>query len=87
MVSFNSLTQSELQQILFQLEQALYNHQQWHNALIRTLVCRLSGYGDDLLPDAHKQCRFGQWYYWLYPKKNSESSRNNKYWYVTPSNA
>ncbi|WP_019216227.1 diguanylate cyclase [Legionella tunisiensis] len=63
MASLNSVTQNELQQVVFQLEQAIYNHQQWHNSLIRTLICRLPGDNNDLLPDAHKHCRFGQWYY------------------------
>lgn len=54
---------NELQQILAQLDQALYNHQQWHNDLIRTLACRLPCDKHDTIPDAHKECRFGQWYY------------------------
>lgn len=53
----------ELQQILTQLDQALYNHQQWHNDLMRTLTCRLPCDKHDTIPDAHKECRFGQWYY------------------------
>lgn len=53
----------ELQQILTQLDQALYNHQQWHNDLMRTLACRLPCNKHDIIPDAHRECRFGQWYY------------------------
>ncbi|MBI2791031.1 MAG: diguanylate cyclase [Gammaproteobacteria bacterium] len=59
----NQINHDELQQILAQLDQALYHHQQWHNAIIRILVCRLPCDKHDLRADAHKQCRFGQWYY------------------------
>lgn len=52
-----------LQSILAQLDQALYNHQQWHNALLRTLICRLEGDKHDMSAEAFKDCRFGQWYY------------------------
>ncbi|HFO0072980.1 TPA: diguanylate cyclase [Legionella pneumophila] len=68
MASFNSVSQNELQQIVSQLDQAIYNHQQWHNSLIRTLICRLPGDSNDLLFDAHTRCRFGQWYYSRIPK-------------------
>ena len=54
---------NELQQTLAQLDRALYNHQQWHNDLIRTMVCRLPCNKHDIIPEAHKECRFGQWYY------------------------
>ncbi|BBI99193.1 hypothetical protein FGKAn22_08860 [Ferrigenium kumadai] len=63
------VTRDELQGILAQLEQALYNHQQWHAALIRTLVCNLPGDRHDLNPEAHQECRFGQWYYGKVPEK------------------
>lgn len=59
----NQINHDELQQILAQLDQALYNHQQWHNAIIRILICRLPCDKHDLSADAHKECRFGQWYY------------------------
>ncbi len=63
------VTRDELQGILAQLEQALYNHQQWHAALIRTLVCKLPGDRHDISPEAHQECRFGQWYYGKVPEK------------------
>lgn len=68
MISFNLLTQKELQQILFELDQTLYNLSQWHNTLIRALIYRVPG-DNDLLPDAHKRCRFCQWYYHEIPKE------------------
>lgn len=58
-----NIDRNELQQMLLQLDQALNNHQQWYNNLIRTLVCRLPCDKHDILPEAHKECRFGQWYY------------------------
>lgn len=62
MISEN-MDRTELQQIMTQLDQALHNHQQWHNDLMRTLICRLPYDKHDAAPEAHKECRFGQWYY------------------------
>jgi diguanylate cyclase (GGDEF)-like protein len=68
-MQFDSLNREELQDVIFQLEQALYNHQQWYNSLIRSLICRLPPDRHDVSKDAHKECRFGQWYYGIAPKK------------------
>ncbi|KTD11039.1 regulatory protein (GGDEF, PAS, PAC domains) [Legionella gratiana] len=57
------LNREELQEFIFQFEQALYNHQQWYNSIIRSLVCRLPSDQHDISVNAHKECRFGQWYY------------------------
>lgn len=62
---FYSISRNDQQEIISQLEQALYNHRQWHSALIRTLICQLPPDKHDILPEAHKECRFGQWYYHL----------------------
>lgn len=59
----DSLDREKLQDIIFQLEQALYNHQQWYNSIIRSLICKLPSDRHDTNADAHKECRFGQWYY------------------------
>jgi diguanylate cyclase (GGDEF)-like protein len=59
----DSLNRTELQDCAFQLEQALYNHSQWYNLIIRSLICRLPADRHDLDANAHKECRFGQWYY------------------------
>ncbi len=59
----------ELQAALQQLEQAIYNHEQWHKELNRTLICRLPHDRRDVAADAHRQCRFGQWYYNFAPSK------------------
>lgn len=53
----------ELQSILRQLDQAIYNHEQWSKDIIRTIICRLPYDNRDVTDDAYLQCRFGQWYY------------------------
>lgn len=53
----------QLQTIIAQLDQAIYNHEQWHKGLLRTLIARLPPESSDLQLDAHHRCRFGQWYY------------------------
>lgn len=68
-MSLEYINREELQNILGQLEQALHNHVQWHNSLIRTLVCKLKGDINDTKPKAHHHCLFGQWYYEDAPKK------------------
>lgn len=57
-----NLTDLELQGAIAQLDQATYNHDQWHRGLLRVLVARLPPDDPDLVPDAHLRCRFGQWY-------------------------
>jgi diguanylate cyclase (GGDEF)-like protein len=56
-------SKEELQAALQQLDQALYNHEQWHNELTRTIICRLPYDPSDVAEDAHRQCRFGKWCY------------------------
>ena len=51
------------QAALQQLSQAEDSHQQWYRALIRGIVCHLPYDDRDVASDAHRQCRFGQWYY------------------------
>ena len=45
------------------LDQALFNHIQWTDALNVTLICHLRPDARDLEPHSHRDCRFGQWYY------------------------
>jgi diguanylate cyclase len=56
------LSVPQLQMAIAQLDQAIYNHEQWYKNLVRVLVVRLPPEGPDLMPDAHHRCRFGQWY-------------------------
>jgi diguanylate cyclase (GGDEF)-like protein len=53
----------ELDSILVQIDQAIDNHDQWYAQQVRTLICRLPPDKRDIDADAHKLCRFGQWYY------------------------
>ncbi|MHB1949829.1 MAG: diguanylate cyclase [Gammaproteobacteria bacterium] len=64
-----NISRDELQQVMSQLDQSIYNHQQWYNSLIRTLICRLQSDENDIHTEAHKKCRFGQWYFNHAPKK------------------
>jgi diguanylate cyclase (GGDEF)-like protein len=68
-MALDEVTRDELQGVIAQLKESLYNHQQWHGALIRTLVCKLPGDKHDTNPAAHTECRFGQWYYGKAPEK------------------
>ncbi len=68
-MALDEVTRDELQQIVTQLKQSLYNHQQWHSGLMRTLTCDLSPDQRDTNPNAHMECRMGQWYYSTAPEK------------------
>ena len=59
----------ELQTVLLQLDQAIYNHEQWSKGLDRTLICKSHCDQRDVSPEAHRQCQFGQWYYTYAPNK------------------
>ncbi len=59
----NSIEMHELQSTLQQLDQAIYNHEQWSKDLTRTIICRLPYDNRDVADDAYRHCRFGQWYY------------------------
>jgi len=68
-MALSEVTRDELQSVIAQLKEALYNHQQWYGALIRSLVCKQPGDKHDSSPTAHTECRFGQWYYGKAPEK------------------
>lgn len=57
------LSIAQLQAIVVQLDQALYIHEQWLKDLMRVVVVRIPPDAGDLLPDAHRRCRLGQWLY------------------------
>ena len=56
-------TPAELQVMISNLDQALYNHDRWHDALITTLMCRLPYDQHDVHDESFHRCRFGQWLY------------------------
>ncbi len=68
-MALHEVTRDELQAVIAQLKESLNNHQQWHGALIRTLVCGLPSDKHDTSDEAHTECRFGQWYYSKAPEK------------------
>lgn len=51
-----------LQKALEQLEQATLDHAAWRDRLLRVISGRLPCDPQDLAPDAHLRCLFGQWY-------------------------
>jgi len=63
------LSADHIESINRQLQQAIYNHQEWSRAIHRTMACCLPCDQRDVGEDAHRQCLFGQWYY-------GESSRH-----------
>lgn len=58
-----NLSEDQMRMALKELEQASYNHHQWAEALYGTLICRLTPDERDVGADAHRICRFGQWYF------------------------
>ena len=52
-----------LRTTLQQLQQAVHDHLEWYENLIRTIVCRLPCDPRELAEGTHHNCRFGQWYY------------------------
>lgn len=46
-----------------ELDQAYYNHERWAEMIHGTLICRLVPDQRDVDGNAHRLCRFGQWYY------------------------
>ena len=58
-----NMSDDQMRAALKELEQAAYNHEQWSEMLFSTLICRLTPDQRDVCGDAHRRCRFGQWYY------------------------
>lgn len=56
-----AISRSDIQNASTHLQQALYNHEQWAEALLRTIVCGLPYDSRDMAEDAHRHCRFGHW--------------------------
>ncbi|MBI4922692.1 MAG: diguanylate cyclase [Devosia nanyangense] len=53
----------QMRSALKELQQAVYNHEQWAENLHATLICHLPPDLRDTGTDAHRNCRFGQWFY------------------------
>src|ERR1035437_3948617 len=56
-------TPAELQVMISNVDQAIYNHDRWYDALISTLMCRLPYDQHDVHEESFRRCRFGQWLY------------------------
>lgn len=57
------MTRAEMVEAATALDQALYVHEQWCNAVYCALICRLRPDERDLSDSPHRRCSFGQWYY------------------------
>ena len=62
-MSIPSMSSEQLHAIVREFEQAVYHHERWAEKLVGTLVCRAPADPADLDAEAHRHCRFGQWYY------------------------
>ena len=56
-------TPSELQTLISNVDQAIYNHDRWYEGLIATLICHLPYDEHDVHDESFRRCRFGQWLY------------------------
>lgn len=56
-------TPAELQVLISNVDQAIYNHDRWYDALIATLMCHLPYDEHDVHDESFRHCRFGQWLY------------------------
>jgi diguanylate cyclase (GGDEF)-like protein len=56
-------TPTELQVLISNVDQAIYNHDRWYESLIATLMCHLPYDAHDVHEESFRRCRFGQWLY------------------------
>lgn len=54
---------SRLQRTVEQLQEAVRDHAEWLENLIRSVLCRLPPSQAELGHDAHRRCHLGEWYY------------------------
>ncbi len=57
------MSREQMRAAIVELDQALYNHELWSETLYAAIACRVPPDERDLAEDAHRNCRFGQWYY------------------------
>ncbi|MCJ7765575.1 MAG: diguanylate cyclase [Thiovulaceae bacterium] len=62
-----TMSRELLQSTLSELDQAVYDHDQRYKELMRSVVCKIPPDQHELSEDAHRNCRFGQWYYTMIP--------------------
>lgn len=62
-MSVSIIADEQLHAALRELKQAVYNHEQWTEMLLGALICRLAPDERDMSAEAHRRCRFGQWFF------------------------
>jgi diguanylate cyclase (GGDEF)-like protein len=62
-MGIETLSSRDLRAAVSELDLCFYNHEQWLDALMGTLICDLPPDARDLDRDSHHNCRLGQWYY------------------------
>ncbi len=65
---------NEILPLLRGLATGLINHSQWIKVLHRSLICNDEPDRCDLVNNAHRLCKFGQWYYNLTDSEMTENS-------------
>ncbi|MBT9584062.1 response regulator [bacterium] len=63
-----SVTRADLEEMLFQIEQAFGDHGKWYETIARTVICRSPFDPRETSDQAHRLCRFGGWYYGSVPE-------------------
>ncbi|TMP14272.1 diguanylate cyclase [Pseudoalteromonas sp. S2721] len=58
----SSLSNTQLEDVIAEIEQAMEWHQSWYKNLLRCLIADTPANEQDLADNAHNFCRFGQWF-------------------------
>lgn len=58
-----SVSPEELEQVLAIIDKAIQMHVQWHQDLVRTMLCKLPLPDSVAAMDAYRHCAFGTWFY------------------------
>ena len=58
----SSLSNTQLEDVIAEIEQAIEWHQSWYKNLLRCLIADTPANEQDLADNAHNFCRFGQWF-------------------------
>ncbi|RZD20397.1 diguanylate cyclase [Pseudoalteromonas sp. MEBiC 03485] len=58
----SSLSNTQLEDVIGEIEQAIEWHQSWYRNLLRSLIADIPADDQDLSDNAHNLCRFGQWF-------------------------
>lgn len=64
----HQLGNKDLEPVVKRLDDAIVNHRNWVRSLMRSLTCNLEHAENDHKPNAHRLCKFGQWYYGEHPE-------------------